>query len=67
VSERLAYWIFGLALSGALTVAVGKNLIAQRDPKAIAALCAFALLFGFLIGWAINGYIDYVRASAQRF
>jgi hypothetical protein len=25
------------------------------------------LLVGLLLGWAINGYIAYVRESAQRF
>lgn len=67
MSEPLAYWLFGVALSAALTFAVGKNLAIERGPKVIAALCAFALFFGLLLGWAINGYIAYVRASAQRF
>jgi uncharacterized membrane protein YraQ (UPF0718 family) len=67
VSERLAYWLFGIALSAALTVAVARNLVAERTPKTVVALGAMALLLGLLIGWAINGYIDYVRASALRF
>jgi hypothetical protein len=67
LSERLAYWLFGIALSGALTIAVGRSLVPERTPKVIFALCAVALLMGLVIGWAINGYIDYVRASAVRF
>lgn len=67
MSESLAYWVFGVALSGALTAAVGRTLVVERGRKVIPALCAFALLFGLLIGWAINGYIAYVRFSGQRF
>jgi hypothetical protein len=67
MSERLAYWLFGIALSSAMTVAVGRSLVAERGTKIIPALCAVALFFGLLIGWAINGYLAYVRASAVRF
>jgi predicted benzoate:H+ symporter BenE len=67
VSEALGYWLFGVALSAALTFAVGRTLVIERGLKVIPLLCAVALLFGLLLGWAINGYIAYVRASAQRF
>jgi hypothetical protein len=67
MSEPVAYWLFGVALSCAMTFAVGKTLVAERGPKVIPALAAFALFFGLLVGWAINGYIAYVRASAVRF
>ena len=67
MSEQLALWLFAIALSAALTFAIGKTLIPERGPKAIAALCAVALFAGLLLGWAINGYVAYVRASAQMF
>ncbi|HTA53349.1 MAG TPA: hypothetical protein VK755_01285 [Candidatus Acidoferrales bacterium] len=67
MSEPVAYWLFGVALSCALTFAVGRTFVAERGWKVIPALAAFALLFGLLVGWAINGYIAYVRASAVRF
>jgi hypothetical protein len=67
VGERLVYLVFGVALSAALTFAVGRSLVLERGPKIIPALCAFGLLFGLLLGWAIDGYIAYVRASTQRF
>jgi hypothetical protein len=67
VNERIAYWVFGLALSVALTAAFGRSLIAERGTRVIPGLCIFALLFGLLLGWAIDGYIAYVRASAQQF
>lgn len=67
MSEPVAYWLFGVALSSAMTFAVGRTLVAERGPKLIPALAAFALIFGLLVGWAINGYIAYVRASAVRF
>jgi hypothetical protein len=53
-----------MLLSCALTIAVGRTLIAEHGRKWLPALCVFALLFGLLLGWAINGYLDYVRASA---
>jgi hypothetical protein len=65
VSERIAYWIFGLALSGALTVAIGRGFVAERGVRVIPALCAVALAVGLLFGWAIDGYVAYVRESAQ--
>ncbi|HZV77047.1 MAG TPA: hypothetical protein VFF63_04715 [Candidatus Babeliales bacterium] len=65
MSEATAYWLFGLALGAALTAAIGRNFIDERGAKAIPALCAVALLLGLLIGWAINGYVAYVRASAE--
>ncbi len=64
MSESLAYWLFGLVLSGALTLGVGRGLVREHGRKLIPGLCIFALLFGLLVGYAINGYIDYVRASA---
>jgi hypothetical protein len=67
MSEPGAYWLFGVALSSAMTFAVGRTLVAERGPKVIPALAVFALLFGLVVGWAINGYIAYVRASAVRF
>ncbi len=67
MSERIAYWVFGLALSSALTVAAGRGLVAQRGRRIVPALCAFALLLGLLFGWALDGYVAYVRASAQQF
>jgi hypothetical protein len=59
--------MFGLALSAALTVAVGRSFVIERGTKVIPALCVVALLFGLLLGWAINGYLAYLRSSAARF
>jgi hypothetical protein len=67
MSEAFAYYVFGVALSAALTTAVGQSLVRERGPKVLAVLCVFALLFGLLIGYAINGYLAYVRASAMRY
>jgi hypothetical protein len=67
VGERLAYLLFGVALSTALTFAVGRSFVVERGPKIIPALCAFAVLFGLLLGWAIAGYIAYVGTAGQRF
>ena len=65
MSERAGYWIFGILLSVAITVALGRGLVDERGIKIVPLLCGLALAFGLLFGWAINGYIDYVRASAQ--
>jgi hypothetical protein len=67
MGERLAYWGFGIALSSALTFAIGKGLVAERGAKIVPVLCICALLCGLLLGWALDGYIAYVRLSAQRF
>jgi len=67
MNDAIAYYIFGVALSAALTTAVGRNFVLERGPRILPALALFALLFGLLLGWAINGYIAYVRASAQTF
>ncbi len=65
MSERAAYWIFGILLSAAITIALGRRLVEARGVKIVPLLCGLALAFGLLFGWAINGYIDYVRASAE--
>lgn len=65
MSEHIAYWVFGLALSAALTTAIGRTFVAEHGPSVIPVLCGVALLLGLLFGWAIDGYIAYVRASAE--
>lgn len=65
MNERLWYWLFGLALSGALTAAVGRTFVEERGPRLIPLLFAAALLLGLFFGWAIDGYVAYVRASAE--
>jgi hypothetical protein len=64
VGEQIAFWLFGLALGGAITVAVGKSLVDDHGRKVIPALVAAGVVLGVLIGWALSGYIDYVRYSA---
>ncbi len=66
MAEGLAYYIFGVALAGALTIAVGKSLVLEYGARIVPALFIFAVLFGVLVGWAIDGYIGYVRLSAGR-
>jgi uncharacterized membrane protein YciS (DUF1049 family) len=65
LSERVAYWIFSFALSAATTVAVGRNFITEHGRRVIPILVAIALCTGLLLGWALDGYIHYVRASAE--
>lgn len=64
MAESLAYWSFGLILAGALAAGVGKPLVAERGRKVLPVLISAAALVGLAFGWAINAYIDYVRASA---
>jgi hypothetical protein len=66
MGERIAYWIFGVALSSALTVAIGAPIVAQHGRRILPLLWAGALLFGLIFGWAIDGFIGYVRLSGQR-
>jgi hypothetical protein len=67
VSEPAAYYLFGLALSAALAAAIGRSFVVAHGIKIVPSLCVLAVLFGLLLGWAINGYIAYVRESALRF
>jgi hypothetical protein len=64
MAEHIAYWSFGVILASALAAGVGKALVAERGRKVIPALISAAALLGLAFGWAINAYIDYVRASA---
>jgi hypothetical protein len=67
VTEAIAYYVFGFALSAALAVAVGRSLVVSHGKKIVPSLCVLAVLLGLLVGWAINGYIAYIRESALRF
>jgi hypothetical protein len=64
MTERIAYWTFGLLLGCALAAAIGRTLVAERGRGVIPAVAAGGVAAGLLLGWAINAYIDYVRASA---
>ena len=64
MNEEIAYWVFGFALSGAIAIAVGKPLVEERGRRVIPLVVAAALILGASLGWAINGYIDYVRSAA---
>jgi uncharacterized membrane protein YraQ (UPF0718 family) len=65
VSERLAYWAFGFVLAGAMAVAIGRSLVAEHGRRIVPGLTLAAILAGLLFGWAIDGYVAYIRASAQ--
>lgn len=64
MTETVAYWTFGLVLGGAIAAGIGKPLVAERGKKIVAPLAAAGVLLGLGLGWAINAYIAYVRASA---
>ena len=63
MTEQIAYWIFGLGLGAAVAIAIGKPLVEERGRQLIPAVVAGGVVVGALLGWAINGYIDYVRSS----
>jgi hypothetical protein len=58
------WWLYGLGLGAAIAIAVGRELIARRGRKIVPGICVMALLLGLSFGWAIDGYMDYMRASA---
>ncbi len=62
--EAAAYWIFGLALGGAIAVGIGKPLVVECGQKVIPPVAIAGLLLGAALGWAMNTYINYVHASA---
>lgn len=64
MTETIAYWVFGFALSGALAIALGKPLFEEHGRRVIPVVVVAAVVLGASLGWAINGYIDYVRTSA---
>lgn len=44
---------------------IGKPLVAERGARRVLpVLVLLAVAIGALLGWAINAYLDYVRASA---
>lgn len=62
--EAVAYWIFGFALAGALSVGIGKPLVAECGQKVIPPVAIAGALLGAALGWAITTYIAYVHASS---
>lgn len=65
MSAPVVFWIFGFALAGIVAAMVGKPLVAERGARRVLpVLVPLAVAIGALLGWAINAYLDYVRASA---
>jgi hypothetical protein len=64
LTEAVAYWTFGLILGGAIAAGIGKSLVAERGRKIVPSLAAAGVILGVALGWAINAYVAYVRASA---
>jgi hypothetical protein len=64
VIAAVAYWTFGIVLGGAIATGIGRPLVAERGQKVIPPLAICGLLLGLGLGWAINVYVAYVRASA---
>jgi len=62
--EAAAYWVFGFALAGAISVGIGKPLVAECGQKVIPPVAVAGALLGAALGWAINTYIAYVHASS---
>jgi hypothetical protein len=67
VNEQIWYWLFGLALSGGLTAAIGRTFVEERGSKIIPMLFVVALLLGLFFGWAIDGYVRWAWAMASVF
>jgi uncharacterized membrane protein YciS (DUF1049 family) len=65
VNEQLVYFLFSLALSAAITVAIGRNFVAEHGWRVIPVLVVIAVCAGLLLGWALDGFINYVRVSAE--
>jgi hypothetical protein len=57
------YWFFGLALSCAIAVAVGKQLVEDHGRRIVPLIAVGALIFGLLAGWALTRFIAYVQVS----
>ena len=64
MTETVAYWIFGFGLGGAIAAGIVKPLVAERGRKIVPPLSVAGVVLGAVLGWAINAYIAYVRASA---
>jgi uncharacterized membrane protein YciS (DUF1049 family) len=65
VSEHLAYWLFGIALGAGITAAIGRNFVRERGARVIPILVVTGLCLGLILGWAVDGFIAYVRLSAE--
>lgn len=65
MSASVVFWIFGFALAGIVAGMVGKPLVEEQGARRVLPiLVPIALALGALLGWAIDAYLDYARASA---
>lgn len=67
MTESVAYYLYGFVLAAAIALALGRSLVIAYGPRIVPALWVAAAVLGLTFGWAITGYIAYVRASAMRF
>jgi NADH:ubiquinone oxidoreductase subunit 5 (subunit L)/multisubunit Na+/H+ antiporter MnhA subunit len=62
---HLLYGAVAFLIGGAIVAAIGQDLMKEHGrSRTLPAVCVAAVLFGLILAWAVNVYIDYVNASA---
>jgi hypothetical protein len=63
--DHLLYYAMGLAFGLALGIAVGLTLANEHRNRRILPLAiGISILFGLLLGYALDAYVAFVHASA---
>ena len=64
-TPTLFWWIAGMIVGAATAGMIGKSFVEEHGRKLIPLLVGLALVFGLVIGWALNAWIDYIHFTAN--
>ena len=65
MSEHVLFWVAGMIVGCATAGMIGKGFVEERGRRLIPVFVALALVFGLVIGWALNAWVDYIHFTAS--
>jgi hypothetical protein len=64
--DDLIWWAVGFVIGAAIVAAIGNSMVAERGRthRTVPILLASAIVTGLILGWALDAWIRFMRASA---
>ena len=61
MTTRALFWIVGMIAGGAIAAMIGKSFMDDRGRKSLPIFIVLGLVFGLVVGWALNAWNDYIH------